>query len=144
MKIVELLQYPQFTPTVVQWIQKTWPDDRDYAAIEKRLCGERKPDKLPVAFIAVDKDHPIGFSSLTLFEKGIAEGRPHWIDSLYVEPSHRGQGIALKLIQRAESKAKQMGIKQLFVLTNIADFYKKAGWLFVEEDPKGSILTKTL
>ena len=146
--IVDLLDHPEFIPALVGWIRKEWPDSRDDDAIEERLCGSHRRDTLPMALVAVSDNTPIGFVSLTLYEKGIEQGRPHWIDALYVDPLRRGQGLAQRLLQEAEGKAATLGITELFALTEIPGLYHKCGWRSVEEiaTPQGRdfIVSKSL
>ncbi|MFT7652919.1 MAG: hypothetical protein ACI9ON_002525 [Limisphaerales bacterium] len=47
-------------------------------------------------------------------------------------------------IDEAELEAVQMGIKQLFVSTEISDLYEKQGWYVVKDSPPDSILGKAL
>lgn len=81
----------------------------------------------------LDGAAPIGFVSLTLYEKGIEQGRPHWIDALYIEPAYRRRGLALKLIQAAEIRGGILGISEIFALTEIPGLYHKAGWHDVQK-----------
>lgn len=131
--IVELLDHPEFIPAVIGWIREEWPDSRDDGAIEERLCGSRRPGSLPVALVAISGNEPIGFVSLTLYEKGIEQGRPHWIDALFVAPPHRRHGLAQRLLRAAEEKAATLEITELFALTEIPGLYHKCGWHSVEE-----------
>ena len=140
-RIAELLDFPEFIPTVVHWFRQEWPDSRDDAAIEERLCGshERNPliiaqrNILPVTLVAIHGSAPVGFVSLIQYEKGIEQGRPHWIDALYVEPSQRGKGLARQLLLGAEAKGAELNIAELFALTEIPQLYFKCGWRGVEE-----------
>lgn len=129
--IVELLDHPKLIPTVIGWIRQEWPDSRDDVAIEARLCGSRRRGTLPMALVAISGNEPIGFVSLTLYEKGIEQGRPHWIDALFVEPPHRRHGLAQRLLRAAEEKAATLEITELFALTEIPGLYR--GWHSVEE-----------
>jgi GNAT superfamily N-acetyltransferase len=131
--IVDLLDRPEFIPIVVKWIRAEWPDSRDDRAVEERLCGARQRGTLPLALVAVSSSTPVGFVSLTLYEKGIEQGRPHWIDALYVEPAHRGRGLALELLEAAERAGGVLGISELFALTEIPELYHRAGWRRFEE-----------
>ncbi|MFN0017598.1 MAG: GNAT family N-acetyltransferase [Pirellulaceae bacterium] len=131
--IVELLDRPEFIPIVVRWIRDEWPDSRDDQAIEERLCGSRQRGTLPMALVAIAGSTPVGFVSLTLYEKGIERGQPHWIDALYVEPTHRGQGLGRRLLQAAEETAPLLRIRTLFALTEIPRLYHKCGWRIAEE-----------
>lgn len=132
-RIVELLDFPKFIPIVVRWIHQEWPDYGDDLAIQERLCGECRRGELPTALVTVADSVPIGFVSLTLYEKGIEPGRPHWIDALYVERAHRGHGLARALVHAAEEKSLVLGLTELFALTEIPGLYHKCGWHSVEE-----------
>jgi predicted N-acetyltransferase YhbS len=147
-KIVELIDRPNLIPTIVSWVQREWPKNRNDESVEHRICGAREREKLPSALIALSGNLPIGFISLVYYEKGVEVGRPHWIDAVYVEPSHRGQGVACELLREAERKAASMGIERLFALTEIPDFYKKSGWEAATgvklDSPQDVIMTKNL
>ena len=54
---------------------------------------------------------------------------------LYVNPSHENQGIGRKLIQFAESKAREMGLSELLALSTQAFTYFQSKGGFVEGTP---------
>ena len=54
---------------------------------------------------------------------------------LYVNPSHENQGIGRKLIQFAESKAREMGLAELLTLSTQAFTYFQSKGGFVEGTP---------
>src|SRR5437867_2154881 len=54
---------------------------------------------------------------------------------LYVNPSHENQGIGRKLIQFAESKAREMGLNELLALSTQAFTYFQSKGGFVEGTP---------
>ena len=55
-----------------------------------------------------------------------------WLASLYVSPDHRGQGIAKKLINKAQEIIKQLGFEVLYLRTeHTSGYYGKLGWKFV-------------
>jgi amino-acid N-acetyltransferase len=54
---------------------------------------------------------------------------------LYVSSSHENQGIGRKLIQFAENKARELGLKELLVLSTQAFTYFKSKGGFVEGTP---------
>jgi amino-acid N-acetyltransferase len=76
-------------------------------------------DKNPVACVAL---HPL--------DPGKAE-----LACLYVSPSHENQGIGQKLIQFAESKARELGITELLVLSTQAFTYFQSKGGFAEGSP---------
>jgi amino-acid N-acetyltransferase len=89
---------------------------RSRATIEKNLSDFYifETDKNPVACVA-----------LHTLDAGKGE-----LACLYVSPSHENQGIGQKLIQFVESKAREMGMSELIVLSTQAFTYfqSKAGY----------------
>lgn len=145
---VKLIDAPQFVPTVVQWIETQWPVRKGEQTVEDRVCGQREPGKLPQALVALQGAIPVGVVSLVYYEKGAGEGRPYWIDAVYVTPEHRGQGWARDLLREAEPLAVSLGIDRLFALTEFPDLYRKSGWEIAEtlasEPPQEFIVTRSL
>ncbi len=90
---------------------------RTYASIEKHLGDYYlfEIDKNPVACVALHV-YP---------EQGKGE-----LACLYVHSSHENQGIGRKLIQFVESKAREMGLGELFLLSTqaFAYFQSKGGF----------------
>jgi amino-acid N-acetyltransferase len=95
---------------------------RSRATIEKTVGDYYlfEIDKNPVACIAL---HPYP-------EYGKAE-----VASLYVHPSHENQGIGRKLIQFAETKARELGFEELIALSTQAFTYFQSKAGFVEGSP---------
>lgn len=56
--------------------------------------------------------------------------------SLYVSPSHENQGIGRKMIQFVESRARELGLRQLFALSTQAPTYFQAKGKFAEGRPE--------
>jgi DNA-binding MarR family transcriptional regulator/GNAT superfamily N-acetyltransferase len=78
--------------------------------------------------IAWSDDMPVGCASFRPLEPGIAE-----VKRLWVEPMARGQGLARKLMQAIESRAREMGFSRLKLDTNSAlveaiALYRATGW----------------
>lgn len=148
LEIADPLDFPEYLPTVVNWIQTEWPDrHRTGATVEERLVGKREKGKLPAVLIALNGKSIVGYASLVLWADGVKKGQPHWIDGLYVEPGMRGHGIASLLIRSAEAKARELGISRLLALTEIPRLYEKAGWKpsgIVVTHPEDTIMEKTL
>ncbi len=82
-------------------------------------------------------DEPIGYLALTLgfsFEYG---GYDAFVDEVYINEQHRGQGIGKLALQVAEDACRALGVQALHleverVNTNAHALYRKVG--FVEHD----------
>jgi len=94
---------------------------RSHATIEKTLADFYifETDKNPVACVAL---HPLDAAKAELA-------------CLYVSPAHENQGIGRKLIQFVESKARELGMSELIVLSTQAFTYFQSKGGFAEGSP---------
>lgn len=56
------------------------------------------------------------------------------IRSLAVKKSYQGKGLGKKLVQRLEKEAKKLGVKKIFALTFIPQFFVKLGYQTVPRE----------
>ncbi len=68
----------------------------------------------------------VGTSALAICWEDLAE-----IRSVAVAKAESGQGIGTQLVQACENEARQLGIKKVFVLTYIPDYFRKFGFRVV-------------
>ena len=71
----------------------------------------------------------VGYAALHIHSMDIAE-----IRSLIVSPKARGLGIGAKIVEFCKNEAKELGVKEILVLTYIADFFKKLGFKEIEKE----------
>lgn len=69
-----------------------------------------------------------GIGSLHIFWEDLAE-----IKSLAVLPEYQGKGIGKKIVKECIKEAKQLGIKKVFALTYVPDFFQKLGFKTVDK-----------
>ncbi len=96
--------------------------ERGRASIEKTLGDFYvfEIDRNPVGCVALHVD---------------AVDRKAELACLYVSPSHEHQGIGRKLVQFVESRARELGLTQIFALSTQAFTYFQSKAGFVEGDP---------
>ncbi len=82
------------------------------------------------------KEELIGYAALHIHSPKLAE-----IRSLIVDESARGLGAGKKLVEYCKEEARDLGVKEILVLTYIADFFKKLGFREIakEEIPNHKI-----
>lgn len=82
------------------------------------------------------RDHRIvGAVFLRVYSPVLAE-----IRSLVVHPELRGHGVGRRLIRHAVKEAKRLGVRKVFALTLVPEFFKRLG--FVEENKEESFPEK--
>jgi N-acetylglutamate synthase-like GNAT family acetyltransferase len=85
---------------------------------------------LPITFVALDADLPLGMCSLPEND-GIHPDLTPWLGSLVVDPKHQKQGIGRMLIDVTVLKAKELGFKKLYLFAfdpTIPEYYERLGW----------------
>jgi N-acetylglutamate synthase-like GNAT family acetyltransferase len=98
----------------------------------ERLSASMQKSDLPMTFIAIRDDSLLGSASLV--RQTITH--PHlspWLSSVYVDPPHRGQGIASTLIGRVEQAAAGTGFEKIYLFTPSSEkLYASLGWELIE------------
>lgn len=77
-------------------------------------------------FVVRKNGRVVGAASLAICWEDLAE-----IRSVAVKNSESGKGIGKELLWACEEEAKRLGIKKVFVLTYIPDYFKKFGYSVV-------------
>ncbi len=65
----------------------------------------------------------LGVAALHVFWEDLGE-----IRSVMVTPDRQGQGIGSRLVQSCIEEAQTLGLKQIFVLTDCLDFFRRLGF----------------
>lgn len=71
----------------------------------------------------------VGYAALHIHSSELAE-----IRSLIVDNRARGLGIGKKIVEYCKAEAKDLGVKEVLVLTYIADFFKKLGFIEIDKE----------
>ncbi|WP_457621481.1 N-acetyltransferase [Persephonella sp.] len=69
-----------------------------------------------------------GVCSLHIFWEDLAE-----IKSLAILPEYQGKGIGKKLVEKCIEDARSLGVKKVFALTYVPQFFEKLGFRTVEK-----------
>jgi len=82
------------------------------------------------SYILAFKDQElIGYAALHIHSPNLAE-----IRSLIVSKSARGLGVGKKIVEYCKQEAKELGLKEVLVLTYIAEFFEKLGFKEIEKE----------
>lgn len=79
-------------------------------------------------FIAEENDEICGICALHILWEDLAE-----IRSLIVKKEFQKKGIGKNLVKKCLNEASKFGVKQVFVLTYISDFFKKIGFREIDK-----------
>lgn len=113
-----------------QVLGSIWVPDIPIDRVKQRFVEHLNGDSIPLTFVALLNDKPVGMSSLRESD-GIRPDLMLWLGSLVVAPDYQKQGIGEKLINATKEKARQLGFEQLFLFAfdpTIPEYYRKLGW----------------
>ncbi len=74
-------------------------------------------------FVYEENGDIVGVCSLHIYWEDLAE-----IKSLAVKSNHIGRGIGKKLVEACIEEAQQLGIKRVFALTYVPEFFERLGF----------------
>jgi GNAT superfamily N-acetyltransferase len=82
----------------------------------------------------------VGLYSILLLDKqlnvaGTVLECGHWLDHMFIRPSHIGRGIGTDLIKHLRTRCAKRDIRQISILAdpNVRGFYEKMGCRYVRE-----------
>ncbi len=139
-KIAFLKDHPQHIAQLATLWQQTigqhWVPHITTAQAEEKFKQHLNHTKLPIAFVALHNDKPVGMACLRLTE-GILPGVKPWLGGLMVDPNYQHQKIGESLITTVKNQAFNMGYKKIHLLTfdsTLPIWYQRLGWEIVNHD----------
>ena len=115
---------------------KTWVPDIPIECVITRFADHLNDQDLPITFIALDGDLPVGICSLGEND-GIRSDLTPWLGSLVVDPKYQKQGIGKMLIDMTLIKAKESRFKKLYLFLfdpTIQEYYEGLEWKKISMD----------
>lgn len=129
--LVDCLQHiPVLAALWYEQISRHWVPNASLERAKQNLIKHANDEKLPMTFVALDNDQPVGMASLREND-GIQADRTPWLGSLVVEPAYRKQKIGEQLIDVVKQRAALLGYPKLYLLAfdqAIPSWYKRLGW----------------
>ena len=130
-KIDLLKNHPSAIPALAQILkEELYNDFPEYDTQEiNQWFYEWMNDDLPLAYIALFNDIPIGCCSLQ-FDDGLRTDLFPWFGDLAVKKEYQKQGIGKMLIDVTVRQAKELGFTRLYLFAFdpvIPEYYKRLG-----------------
>lgn len=138
-KIVNLIDEPEYLEEVSEWIWKEW--DKEHGAkledVVYRSKHSRNKGDIPQMYIAKYKNEVIGVVSIWVNDLTARQDLYPWMATLYVKEEFRNMGIGRMLQHKCIEETKKMNYKNLYLITDHENYYEKTGWVFLENAPLG-------
>ena len=134
--------------TITNWNETHWrealPNLKEYVEFANfyKQVLETPEDQLPQAFIAKLNNQLVATISLTEEEGEVLQP---WVSNLYVDPTHRKNGIGGFLMEMIIDVAKVRGFKEVYGWTNSKQeefYYRKRGWEVIETRENDVVIIK--
>ena len=94
-------------------VEDPWDQPPDESIVRRNLLELLQNPNYGFAYIARDKQSVFAYVIICFDFSLEYRGKGSWIDELFVEPTHRGQGIAGQLLDRAEQVSLSHGAQSL-------------------------------
>lgn len=120
LRLALLADYPDAVTAVAQWYFDEWIQGRPgtrLAQVTSKLARSVNRDSAPLLLLAFSADTLVGAAELKIREMDIFPDYEHWIGGVYVSSAYRGSGIARRMVEDLKSRARTMGIQQLYLQT---------------------------
>jgi len=124
---VQITQLDEDSPhidAVVEWITTEWPEEYSKEVRQMLLDDSNCPPTL----IAVAGDAPVAVLAFKCHPPAGSDKNELWINVLFVISDWRSRGIGSHLVHESTARAALHGQQQLFVFTDLPQFYERLGW----------------
>jgi ribosomal protein S18 acetylase RimI-like enzyme len=101
---------------ILPMMRRYYDEDRypfDPARAEAALLALLGDERLGEAWLALDRDAPLGYVVLCLGWSLEHQGRDAFVDELFVEPAARGHGVGRRLMHLAVERCRALGVRSL-------------------------------
>jgi len=106
--------------------------------VEDLLRQADDPDRIPLALLALVDEEPAGTVNLVASDSRARADLIPWLAALFVSPEHRGKGIGEGLVRTLIAEAATLGVTEVFLETDIPEFYARLGAARYEALPEGA------
>ncbi|MFA7088359.1 MAG: GNAT family N-acetyltransferase [Patescibacteria group bacterium] len=123
----------EYISLVSRWLWKQW--SKRHGRTLKEIIYRTEhclTKKSPQTLIAFYKGEPAGTVSLWNADHPYRQDLGPWLSCLFVPKKYRGKKIGQALQTALLKTAEKAGFKEVYLMTDLNDYYEKAGWKFVE------------
>jgi predicted N-acetyltransferase YhbS len=127
--IDHLCLHPEHTTRVAGWIHGAfWTrSGHDVQVVIDLLHAAHDPDRIPLSLLAQIDSSPVGTVNLIVCDSKARPDLTPWLAALFVHPEHRGKEVGAALVQRLVAEAARLGYEEVFLETDIPEFYARLG-----------------
>ncbi len=132
-KLAHISEHTEHIDLIANWMCTEWGNESNFEFFKSILTHSLDKSNLPQTLIALDGDTPVGVVGLWRCDMVSRQDLYPWLSGLYVIPGYRGQGVGAQLQNHLVEYAKSLGFKELYLYTDIENYYEKNGWEYIDE-----------
>lgn len=143
--IVNLADNMEYLDEVSMFMWKEWAEQygTKYEDIIYRTQHCLNKNSIPQTYIAKHDSELVGFVSIWNNDLHFRQDLSPWLAGLYVKEKYRKLGIGTLLQERCIQVVKELGYKNLYLITEHENYYERNGWRFLEKAPlRGGTYTR--
>ena len=134
--IATLADHPTAVPFLARWCYDQWGRADGFTLAHEvdrfeRALHATRTNALPLVLIALDGDTVVACVQLKTEAVFDFPANTHWLSSVYVAQDYRGNHLAELLIDALVHRARQYGVTQLHLQTELftGGLYARLGWM---------------
>lgn len=127
-EIKHISEEKSYIEVTSKWMCKEWGTESNYEFFKSIISHSVDKSNLPQTFVAVIKGKPVGTVGIWRCDMVSRQDLYPWLSALYVLPEYRNRGIGRRLQEHLVSYAKELGYENIYLYTDIENYYEKNGW----------------
>lgn len=132
MAIYDLRDYPEYLETLAEWHHAEWTELNPGQTLEQRvekMQAYLRPEFIPSTYVYVEGGQLCGSAAIIESDMETHPELTPWLASVFVAPEMRGKGIGSALVNHVAAKAREHGLKTLYLFTPDQEkLYQRLGW----------------
>lgn len=131
MKIISIRKNPEYKDEAITYFQEKWSSVLPIIYEDSIVHSINAKNSLPQWYLLQREGETIGCAGL-ITNDFISRGDLYpWINALFIDENHRGNGYGSLLIDQAKADAKEGGFNYAYLCTEHVGYYEKYGFNYI-------------
>lgn len=132
MLIIESLsEHQEYIDEVITCLWREFGNNDNYAFWESIVKSRLQKNSLPLTFIAIMDNKLAGTVGLWRSDLLSRQDLYPWLSALFVKEEYRSKHIGQELQKFIVDYCIKQGYQELFLYTDLCNYYEKTGWLYI-------------
>ena len=132
MKVVNVWKKPDYMEKAIAYFQSKWANENSMMVYEDSITRSiTAKSPLPIWYLLLDGDKTIGCAGLITYDFISCGDLWPWLCALYIEETHRGQGLDELLISHIKKDTAGAWFDKLYLCTDHINYYEKYGFTYI-------------